>query len=125
MAFQFNGSNQLALASHQKIPDFGRSKVTGQSKQGSPLVNLGVSKPVGPQDVEYQGQEPVHILARRDTRPLALISPSGFNLLPSCHRPISPKSLYRVACFLFVIDEIKSHLFSNSDCRLFFLAQSV
>jgi hypothetical protein len=89
-------------------------------------VNLGMGESIGSHNVEYQSQESVHVLASGNASTFTLVSFPGLNLLlPRC-LTVSPEGFYGLMGLLFVIDKIKSHLFSiASKGRSFFMAQAV
>ncbi len=94
LAFELNGSNQLAFVDDQQIPELGWPKETGERQDGALLMDIGMGESVGADDIEYQNDKPVHVLASGHTSALALVGLARFNLLLPGGFPVSPKRLH-------------------------------
>jgi hypothetical protein len=80
LALEFDGGDEAAFIDDKEIPELGGAEIAGQGEQSTLLLDGGVGESVGFDDFGHQGDETVHVLARRDSGSLARIRLAASNL---------------------------------------------
>lgn len=112
VALELDRSNQLTLVDHHHIPKLGRSKVSGQRKQLTLLVNVGMGQPVRLDDVDDEFDKPVHVVAADCAGAPALVVCPSVALLRDRTFASAPEALHGFAGLALVRSEIECNAYS-------------